>query len=238
MQPQPQPYYALPLPKAKRTNCFKPLVGCTLGPLLVMALGLTCIFACISIVTMQGPEPPLGDDFEPNPVEAAVYEESVIQSLEQAVNSDGTFTVQIAAEGLSSWINTEYKTLFEEYDIPRPFIWDYSNPQFQIGFENGVILFYVENQIALVTASGLVTAAVAPPNTELNDYLIDIDIVSIESMGINLEDDSLTLSAYLTELITDQLEQYQTETGVSNLEVTEVTSEDGVLTLRGRIVTE
>lgn len=240
MQPPypPPPYYAPPLTKVKRTNCFKPLIGCTLGPLLVVGVALACVFACLSVFTMRGPEPPLGDDYKPDPTQAARYEQSVIRSLEQAVNSDGSFTVQIEAEQLSSWLNVEYETLFEKYEIDRPFLWEYSDPQFQVGFEDGEILFYVENQIALVTASGLVTAVVAPPNSELNDYLIDIDILNIESMGIDLEDDSVTLSAYLSELITDQLTAYKDQIGIGELEVTAVTSEDGVLTLSGQIVTE
>ncbi len=235
MQPFP---YAQPsrLPKPKRTNCLKPIVGCILGPMLSVGIIFGCLLACISTLSLQGPTPPLGKNFEPNPTEAALHEQSIVNALQSALAStNNSFTIQIEERALSSWINTEYKRLFETYDIPQPFLWEYSEPEFQVSFENEQILFYVENHLPLLTLNGLLTAQISPPNTELTTYLVDVDIVKIESMGLAIEDDSATISAWITEIISDQIEDYRTSLGIENLEITEVIAQDGILTLRGQI---
>lgn len=238
MQPGPAPYYQpQPLPKPKRTNCLKPIIGCVFGPVLAIALVVGCLIAILSALSVQGPEPPLGSDFEPDPTAAAQYESNIVNSLAQSVtNGDGTFSVQMDDQALSSWITEEYDTLFEEYDIPEPFLWQYDEPNFQIRFNDGQILFYVENEVPFVTLSGMLTAEVSVPTTDLTVYILDIDIIKFEAMGLDFEDDSTTISAWLTELITDQIEQYRQEAGLGDIEVTNVRSEDGILTIQGRVV--
>lgn len=234
---QAPPYYQPTLPRAKRTTCLKPLVGCTVGPLLAVGLVLGCALACLSSFTLQGPNPPLGQDYEPNPTEAVLYEQSIASSLQQSVAFNGTFTIQIEDRTLSSWLNTNYETLFEDYDIPQPFLWDQSEPQFQIHFDDDRIFFYVENEVPFVTLNAMLTASVSPPNTDLTAYLIDVDIIRIESMGIDVEDDSVTISAWVIELITDQVEAYRVEAGLGEIVISEVSAQDGILTLRGQVAT-
>ncbi len=233
---QASPYHQAALPKAKRTNCLKPIVGCVFGPVLAVGLVLGCALACLSALTLRGPQPPLGKNYEPDPTAAAQYEQSVINSLRQSVSTNGTFTIQMEDRALSAWLNTEYKTLFETYDIPQPFLWEQSEPQFQIRFDDDQILFYVENQIPLLTLNAMLTAEVKPPSTDLTIYLVAVDILKIESMGFSIEDDSATISAWIAQLLTAQIEEYQLEAGLENVEITGVSAQDGNLTLSGQVV--
>jgi hypothetical protein len=223
------------LPSPKRTNCFKPLVGCVLGPLLTLGTLLLCVVLCLALFSARGPEPPLGD-FEPDPTAAAQYERQVLNDLSAAAASrDGLFTVQIEQKALSSWLNTEYDTLFEEYDITRPVIWDYSTPEFQVQFADGQIYFFVGNNIPVVNTNFLITARAFPPTTAFTTALIEVEVISIETGGFQLEEDSATIGARLSELITDQIIAYKQQANIESITVTTVTAANGVLTISGTI---
>lgn len=224
------------LPSPKRTNCLKPLVGCTAGPTLLVMGILVCLVACLAVLSANGPEPPLGDDFEPDSTLAAQYEQQILDDLTNASTSgNGLFTLQIEQRALSSWLNAEYEGLLETYDIAYPPIWNYRDPEFQVSFVNDQILFYVDTNVPAINTAVLVTARAFPPTIGNPDIIIDIDITNIEAVGFNLEDDSATLSADLSRVITDQIRQYQRDTGVGTITVTSIFTTNGVMTISGSV---
>lgn len=223
------------LPSPKRTNCFKPLVGCTLGPLLAIATVFLCVGLCLVVLSARGPEPPLGD-FEPDPTAAAVYEQQVLNELSNsAARGDGLFTLQLEEAALSSWLNAEYETLFEEYDITQPAVWNYSTPEFQVSFADELIYFYVGNNVPIINTSILITARAFPPTSTFTTTLIDVEVVSIEAGGFSLEEDSATIGARLSELITDQILDYQQQANINEIQVSSVVVGNGILTISGTI---
>ena len=231
------PQQAAPLPPPKRTNCLKPVVGCILGPLLLATTGFACVVLCLAFIASRGPERPLGNDFEPDPTAAAQYEQDIIEDLQNA-SAGSPFIITINENALSSWLNLEYEELFERYDITLPDYWSYADPVFQVGFDDGHIYFYVENDVPVVSLGTLITAEVFVPNPAFTDYLIGIDIVRIEAGGFNLEEDSATISARLSELITDRIEEYRADVDLNAITVTSVDANDGILTISGTIAAD
>lgn len=222
------------LPPPKRNNCLKPIIGCTMGPLLLLTVVVGCVGLCLTFVASRGPESPLGDDFEPDPTAAAQYEEDILNDLADAAGSE-TFSISIEQEALSSWINLNYEDVFERYEVSLPDYWDYADPTFQIGFDDNRIYFYVSNDVPLVNLGTLVTAEVFPPNAAFTNYLIGIDILRIEAGGFRLDEDSATISARLSEIITDRIEYYRDEAGLGTIAVTAVQAREGILTISGTI---
>ncbi len=222
----------------QRTNCFKPMVACVLGPILAMTCLVGCACACVGVLAFTSPAPP-DPEFEPSRTLAQSYEDSIVDTLQNAVSTGGTFILNIQDDAFASWLNLEYKDLAEKYDLVGRDSWQGMDPEFQVQFDNGEIQLYVGQDIAFFTLGSLVAAELSPPASEFSPYLIDINITTIKIGGLEFDESSSrrSLERRLAEVLTDRLEAFvQLTAGIERIEIDTVLAEDGILTLTGHTV--
>lgn len=220
-------------PNRTRPNCFKPLVGCTLGPLLLFACIIGCACSCVASLSLTSPQPVLSS-FEPDATQAALYESSIISAL-QTTNGNN-FTVTIREEEFSSWLHYEHRELFSRYDIGDKDYWERVDPRLQVSFDDQSIKFYIGIDWWLFTLGTIITAEASVPASTLSPNLVEIEITGIQIGGLDTDSSQNSLETRLEEILTDRIKAFVQSTGVRSIEVESVNADEGILTLSGTIM--
>ncbi len=218
--------------KRQRPNCLKPLVGCTLGPVLLFTCMLSCVCAVLTSLSLTSPAP-IFTNFTPDPTQAAAYPTSIHTSLQSA--NSGTFTIAIAQENFSSWLNYEYQSLFEKYEITGSEHWHRVEPVFQARFENQEIELYIGIDWAVFTLGNIITAELSAPTSDLSPNLVEVEITSLKIGGLDTDSSQKSLETWIEEILTDPINDFVQSAAIRSIQIEDITIDEGILTLSGTL---
>lgn len=219
------------------SSCFKPIFACLLAPVLLFLCIAACGVACVAAVAMGSPKP-LDKDFKPSQAQAQAYENSISTALSSVTPGNGQFTIRMQEDEFASWLNYQYKDLMEKY-----FEGDNESIQnldlvFQAEFDNQQIAFYAETKVALFKVAALIRAEVSPPQGNLSATLLDVNIVSFKLAALDVTDGQSGFEDDLAKVLTDRLQEFADAAGGDRITITQVDSQNGVLTLTGQLSPE
>lgn len=221
----------------KKSSGFpKVLIACCLAPFIIAFCLMACACGALFALANGGPDP-LYADFKPDPTLAARYQTNVVNAL-QTAGSNGTFTVSFTDQEFASWLNLELDKYLDENEVQDEETWRQLDPEFQVKFDNNEVHFYANLNFRITKLAILVTGTIAPtaPNAPSNQ-LLDIRVTGMKlgAFTVNEQDISNSnLGQSLSEILMDQLTDYA-ETQGRTITITNVTAQNGTLTLQGRL---
>jgi hypothetical protein len=168
---------------------FESCGGCCVALVVIPLLCCAMVVCGLIYVASTAPDPPLSDEFNANPAEAAAFDGQVNQAAYDAGYSSG-FTLTFTERQISSWLALEGEAFADDHDISFPF------DNVQMGLEDGEMTFYGELGTGRVK---IPLEVVIKPEVD-RVYHLNLNVESVKFLG-------LKLPGALVDSVTSQLEK-------------------------------
>lgn len=223
-QPVYQQQYAYPPQQPPRRAARWGFMTCCIGWLLACGGTFTlCIGAFVAMgvyLRANAPEPPLGDSFTPNAVEANQVATMVINTINVAEQGRGEFNLTITQEQASSWMVLN----LEDYQSADGM--QLSNPQ--VSFQNGQAQLYTTISVPTWGDTGVLIDLFY---TLTPEGKIQVGVGEVNFGGVGLPDGFVQdISTSLQTEIDRELSELN-----PNYHISSMSLQNGQLTISGRV---
>jgi hypothetical protein len=158
-------------------GCLPHCGGCCFGLTLILIVCCVVVGGTAYVVSTQGPQPPLSNNFKPNAADAQAFQAALDNATSMA-NSGGWFYLQFTEQQMSSWMAINGADFAAEHGHNFPF------KNVQVKLDNGEMTFYGELGRSLLTFP--LKATVQPKIDSAGNMTLDITEVNVG--GVRMPD--------------------------------------------------